>query len=91
MNCHKAVSEGTTTGTAEIAKIYAATGWDPATQKYSGTETPIKWVKVHNLPDHVYFSHEQHVAVGKIECQGHKVFGFLCGIAEHHSLVSGPL
>ncbi|HRT54084.1 MAG TPA: c-type cytochrome, partial [Flavobacteriales bacterium] len=34
MNCHKAVSEGTTTGTAEIAKIYAATGWDPATQKY---------------------------------------------------------
>ena len=69
MNCHKAVSEGTTTGTAEIAKIYAATGWDPATQKYSGTETPIKWVKVHNLPDHVYFSHEQHVAVGKIECQ----------------------
>lgn len=69
MNCHKAVSEGTTTGTTEIAKIYEAVGWDPVAQKYSGTETPIKWVKVHNLPDHVAFSHATHVAVGKIECQ----------------------
>jgi hypothetical protein len=29
---------------------------------------PIRWIKVHNLPDHVYFSHAQHVGVGKIEC-----------------------
>ncbi len=63
------MSEGTTTGTTEIAKIYEAVGWDPVAQKYSGTETPIKWVKVHNLPDHVAFSHATHVAVGKIECQ----------------------
>ncbi|MFT3884240.1 MAG: c-type cytochrome [Flavobacteriales bacterium] len=67
MNCHKAVSEGPTTGTEEIAKIYAAVGWDG--KNYTGKETPIKWNKVHNLPDHVYFSHAQHVAVGKIECQ----------------------
>ncbi len=69
MNCHQAVSEGPLTGTAEIAKIYAATGWDPSTMTYTGAEKPIVWNKVHNLPDHVYFSHEQHVAVGKIECQ----------------------
>ncbi len=69
MNCHKAVSEGPKTGTAEIAKIYAATGWDPATMTYTGHEKPIVWNKVHNLPDHVYFNHSQHVAVGKIECQ----------------------
>ena len=69
MNCHQAVSEGPTTGTEEIAKIYEATGWDPTTMTYTGHEKPIVWNKVHNLPDHVYFSHEQHVAVGKIECQ----------------------
>jgi len=30
---------------------------------------PIEWVRVHNLPDHVYFNHAQHVTVGKVECQ----------------------
>jgi cytochrome c2 len=30
---------------------------------------PIPWVRIHNLPDHVYFSHKQHVTVGKLECQ----------------------
>ncbi len=29
----------------------------------------IPWVRIHNLPDHVFFSHAQHVSVGKIECQ----------------------
>ncbi len=29
----------------------------------------IEWVRLHNLPDHVYFNHSQHVAVGKLECQ----------------------
>lgn len=30
---------------------------------------PIEWVRIHNLPDHVYFNHAQHVSVGKLECQ----------------------
>jgi cytochrome c2 len=30
---------------------------------------PIQWKRLHNLPDHVYFNHAQHVAVGKVECQ----------------------
>ncbi len=30
---------------------------------------PIEWKRVHNLPDHVYFNHAQHVAVGKVQCQ----------------------
>jgi hypothetical protein len=29
---------------------------------------PIEWIKVHNLPDHVYFNHAQHVNVGKLDC-----------------------
>lgn len=67
MNCHKAINTGPTTGETEIQKIYMATGWDGA--QYSGPEQPIVWNKVHNLPDHVFFSHAQHVAVGKLECQ----------------------
>lgn len=30
---------------------------------------PINWIRIHNLPDHVYFNHSQHVTVGKLECQ----------------------
>ncbi|MCC6816599.1 MAG: c-type cytochrome [Saprospiraceae bacterium] len=30
---------------------------------------PIEWIRIHNLPDHVYFNHSQHVTVGKIACQ----------------------
>ena len=70
MNCHKAIGEGRSEeGTAEIQKIYAAVGWDEDKQEYTGEEKPIKWVKVHNLPDHAYFNHAQHYVVGQIECQ----------------------
>jgi len=69
MNCHSAISKGTITGETEIAKIYEAAGWDPKKREYTGEENPVKWVKVHNLPDHVYFNHSQHVVVGKLECQ----------------------
>lgn len=30
---------------------------------------PIEWIRIHNLADHAYFNHAQHVAVGKVECQ----------------------
>jgi mono/diheme cytochrome c family protein len=30
---------------------------------------PIQWKRIHNLPDHVYFNHSQHVTVGKVACQ----------------------
>ena len=81
MNCHKTISEfvGSKDSTyveytkefytAEIQKLYAAVGWDKATQKYTGKTRPVKWVKIHNLPDFVYFNHSQHVTVGGIECQ----------------------
>ena len=59
MNCHSQVKEGTQTGKTEIDKIYAAIA----------DNKPIEWVKVHNLPDHVYFNHAQHYNVGKVECE----------------------
>ncbi|PHI18693.1 cytochrome c class I [Lewinellaceae bacterium SD302] len=30
---------------------------------------PIEWVRIHNMPDHVYFNHAQHVTVGQLACQ----------------------
>ncbi|CAN5490422.1 c-type cytochrome [soil metagenome] len=68
MNCHKGIPSGPTTGTTEIAKIYEAAGYDPASGLYSKPQKPIRWVKVHNLQDFVFFSHQQHVKVGKQEC-----------------------
>ncbi|MCB0668159.1 MAG: c-type cytochrome [Saprospiraceae bacterium] len=124
MNCHKAIKNGSTYGTAELTKIYASIGYDPSSDTYmenyeemsedeikniytawianqyvldngkldrkgellmeeqwegikssltSATKPeipgPIEWVRLHNLPDHVYFNHSQHVTVGKLECQ----------------------
>ena len=82
MNCHMTINEYTgsagklyredgteVNGTAEIQKIYAASGWDPATKKYTGKTQELAWTKIHNLPDHVFFSHAQHVNAGKVQCQ----------------------
>ena len=80
MNCHKHISEyngeedlanGYTKDfyDKEIAKLYDAVGWDDAEQKYTGEEKPVKWVRIHNLPDFVYFNHSQHVKVAGVECQ----------------------
>ena len=79
MNCHKSISEvAEATATddyskefydGEIQKLYAASGWSPDDQKYTGTPQPVKWVRIHNLPDFAYFNHSQHVSVGGIECQ----------------------
>lgn len=68
MNCHKGIQSGPQYGETEIAKIYAASGFNPKTGEYENPENPIQWIKVHNLPDHVYFNHAQHVVVGKQEC-----------------------
>lgn len=69
MNCHKYVKEGPTYGKEEIKKIYAALDYDPSTQQYGENPKPIRWIRVHNLPDLAYFNHSQHVVAGKVECQ----------------------
>ena len=80
MNCHKTISEvapetleeGNDYGVdynKEIDKLYTAVGWDKATQSYTGKTQPVKWIRIHNLPDFVYFNHSQHVTVAGVECQ----------------------
>lgn len=59
LNCHNVIRYGTNTGEEEINKIHQAVE----------DGKPIPWVKVYNLPDHVFFSHAQHVNAGKINCE----------------------
>lgn len=79
MNCHMNIVEvAETTATEEyskefydneIQKLYKAVGWDPEKREYTGKTQPVKWVRIHNLPDFVYFNHAQHVTVAGIDCQ----------------------
>jgi len=69
MNCHKYIQQGPTYGKEEIGKIYAALDYNPQNGTYGPNPKPIKWVRVHNLPDLSYFNHSQHVKVGGVECQ----------------------
>jgi mono/diheme cytochrome c family protein len=71
MNCHTYINEGAVNGKVEIQKIYDAIGFDSESRTYiPGYEKkPIEWVRIHNLPDHAYFNHSQHVVVGGLECQ----------------------
>ncbi len=88
MNCHMAIQEGPKYGATEISKIYAASGWDPAKGEYANEPKPIEWVRIHNLPDHVYFNHAQHVNAGGLECQ--QCHGPIeeMEVVEQHSLLS---
>ncbi|MDO4225304.1 MAG: c-type cytochrome [Bergeyella zoohelcum] len=75
MNCHRNISEyngkyfepgkDKAFYDAEIQKIYAATGWDPSSQSYKNAKSPVEWVRIHNMPDFVYFNHAQHVVAGE--------------------------
>ncbi|MBW4890289.1 c-type cytochrome [Mucilaginibacter sp. HMF5004] len=72
MNCHKSVDRrmDASAPSTEIAKIYTALGYDPATTKYDSTKAkPVQWIRIHNLPDLAYFNHSQHTKVGGLKCQ----------------------
>lgn len=83
MNCHKSINEYVKgpklmdedgkeiNGTAEINKLYQYAGFTPgpgANWDPSKAKSP-EWIKIHNLPDHVYFNHAQHTRVGGVACQ----------------------
>jgi Cytochrome c/Cytochrome c7 and related cytochrome c len=84
MNCHRGINEygaksakifdgngEEVNGSAEIAKLYKYAAFDPKKpNNWDATKAkPVEWVKIHNLPDHVYFNHSQHVRAGKVQCQ----------------------
>ena len=60
LNCHNlVVKEGSRSGSFEINKIKRAVE----------KREPIVWNRVYSLPDHVFFSHAQHVNAGNIRPQ----------------------
>jgi cytochrome c2 len=83
MNCHKAIQSyekgpklydaagNEINGTMEIQKLYKYAGFDPANAaKWNPSMAKsVEWVKIHNLPDYVYFNHSQHVHAGNVQCQ----------------------
>lgn len=65
MTCHSQIW----TGAPMLQPVRDSFGYPYTT----GTGTPIKWEKVHNLQDFVYFNHSIHVAkgIGCSTCHGH--------------------
>ncbi len=101
MNCHQNIAEyngeedlekGYTKDfyTNEIKKLYKAVGWDEENRVYTGDTEPVKWVRIHNLPDFVYFNHSQHVNVAGIDCKEcHGPIEEMEIIYQHSSLTMG--
>ncbi len=64
------------TGLAELdteGKNVVASQWKDLVSSLTNEQKkkvqgPIEWIRVHNLPDHVYFNHAQHVTAGGVEC-----------------------
>ena len=80
MNCHQAINEykgeklyteegEEVNGTDQIKKLYEYAGFTPGKPFDASKAKPIEWTKIHNLPDHVYFNHSQHIKAGKVQCQ----------------------
>jgi len=59
LNCHELVREGTNSGRFEIKKILAN----------AENKTAPEWIRIHKLPDHVFFSHAQHAGAGNLDCK----------------------
>ena len=54
MECH----ENAPSQTPEVDKL----------KNYWKRQEPIPWVKIHNVPSHVYFSHKRHIKAG-VQCE----------------------
>ena len=76
MNCHNQIKKES----PEIKKILTA---------YE-TNTPIEWVRIHNLPDFGYFNHYQHYKVAGIQCQTcHGPIEKMAEVYQHSQLTMG--
>lgn len=77
--CHWTVEESPSAGMPSTtvcmschAQIWNKSPYLAMVRQAYFTEQPIPWVRVHNLPDFVYFNHAIHVAkgVGCVTCHG---------------------
>jgi len=73
--CHTAATRSTVAGVPTVATCYECHRLvrlkNSETNKvleHWENKQPIAWVRIHTLPDHVYFSHKRHVSAG-VACQ----------------------
>ncbi len=74
-NCHKGVQardkyDGEIS--PEIKKIYAAMDYNPdgkPGEQFGTNPKPVKWIRIHNLPDYANFNHSHHVSTAGLTCQ----------------------
>ncbi len=78
MNCHKFVNttmneirlsekeKRPAVNSKEILKIYQSLGMNGSGSPVN-EKKPVEWIKVHNLPDYVFFSHKPHINAG-VDC-----------------------
>ncbi|PHS03327.1 MAG: hypothetical protein COA78_18395 [Blastopirellula sp.] len=74
----------------ELRKLYDAFSLDEELKPIDGVEPQsIPWVRVHDLPDYVYFDHQAHTAVG-VSCQScHGPVESMQRVRQHSSLSMG--
>ncbi|HNG88568.1 MAG TPA: c-type cytochrome [Saprospiraceae bacterium] len=68
------ISEKSLTTLDDAGKVAVQNQWDGVVKALKNDSNgkiqgPIEWVRIHNLADHAYFNHSQHVSVGQIACQ----------------------
>jgi hypothetical protein len=75
---------------SEIAKLYAAQGLDEAGKPVEGrAPVPIRWTRVHDLPDHAFFDHRSHVGAG-VACETcHGPVDTMTRVRQHADLSMG--
>lgn len=102
--CHSSVEVSKQASVPAVSTCMNCHSYIDASKKYNGqvspeiqkirtayeTNTPIKWIRIHNLPDHAYFNHSQHVSIGKVECQAcHGPIETMDKVEQHSSLQMG--
>ncbi|WP_185864511.1 c-type cytochrome [Blattabacterium cuenoti] len=88
MNCHMTIEEykgdyiekgkSIEEYNKEIQKIYYSIGWDKNKREYSKEIHPTKWIRIHNMPDFVYFDHSQHIISGENAIKKLKKVNLVC-------------
>ncbi len=69
-NCHG--GNATTQGERDLGQIHKASENLTAVRESLETGDPVEWIRVHDLPDFVYFNHSVHVnkGVSCVSCHG---------------------
>ncbi len=59
MDCHKRITPKSVEGAAHVARM----------RQIFKDGADLMWVRVYELPAHVYFSHQRHTELGGLECK----------------------